>query len=241
MKKNTQYFGYCYENDTTVEYVDADHYSMLNVSFTSEDEDAGTDTIHSDPASPAKPMEQMAYEMLQELTEYMDLYEEGRYCDVSRELRMKYDNYMDSTRIAAEKALKKIAKDYRPVEPTKWFLTIEEAGKLMADKMLSGECKAFDFCESDEYEKNEFKNRIDEYDGSGWYGAKRIDGFFDNSPRELIVAVGYNGGGNCAFAYVWEEFTDTSLPAEAITKALCESTGRSSSDIIFVEANKEEQ
>lgn len=116
MKKTADYFCYCYDNDTTVEYVDAEHYSMLNISFTSEDEDAGTETIHSDTAVPSKPIEQIAYGMLQELTEYMDMCDEGKWKDIPYELHMKYDQYMNSTRIAAENALQQITKGYEKEE-----------------------------------------------------------------------------------------------------------------------------
>lgn len=242
MEKFTEYFEYCYPMDTTVEYVNTTHYSMLNCTFTSEDEDAGSETIHSDPSLPVKPKEQMAYEMLQEITKFMDMCDEGRVKDIPTDLKWKYEKFMHSTLIAVEKALQDITANYNPAPQTKWFLTIEDAGKLIAERMLTKGSRSFCFCEASEYDKAHYTPEEYGKAGSGWFGVKRINGFFDNSPRELIVAVGYYGGGNCSFAYVCEEDVDTITPAEEITRAILESTGGEPNDIIFVEEDdKDEQ
>ena len=60
MEKITKYFSNDYENDTTIEYVNTGLYSMLNCSFTSEDPDYGTDTLHYN-AEPANGMERMVF------------------------------------------------------------------------------------------------------------------------------------------------------------------------------------
>ena len=238
MEKFTEYFEYCYPMDTTVEYVNTTHYSMLNCTFTSEDQDAGSETIHSDPALPVKSREQMAYEMLQEITKFMDMCDEGMVKDIPTNLKWKYEKFMHSTLIAVEKALQDITANYNPTPQTKWFLTIEDAGKMIAGKMLSGEAKEYSFCESSYYEMEHYDP--EQYRGEGWYGIKRIPGFFDNSKDEFIVATGYYGGGNCAFGYVYWDDLDTIEPAEAVIDAICESTGLERNDIIFVEKGKEE-
>ena len=117
-----------------------------------------------------------------------------------------------------------VDKDYKQ-NTKEWHATITDAGKIIATRMLSGKCKQFALCDADD----------------AWYGVKRIDGFFDNSPRELIVAVGYWGGGNCTFAYVDEENTDTSEPADAIAQAISESTGLELNCVIFLKEDKEDE
>lgn len=114
MKRYVEFFDGNYENDTAVVFVDTGRYSMMDISVTSEDEDAGTETIHSDPAVPPQTREQMAYTMLQELTKYMDLSDEGRYDEIDRVLRMKYSEYMVSTLVCAERALQQMTEDYKP-------------------------------------------------------------------------------------------------------------------------------
>lgn len=244
MKRSVEFFAHDYDFDTAIEYVNTGVYSMLNCSFTSEDEDYGTDTIHSSPANPPKPREQMAYEIAQEIGEYLDATEDGdrRYSDAP--YARKYDDYSNSTLYAIEKALKALAGDYKP-NPTAWYTTITGAGKIIADRMLSGECRKFALCDVDDdvvanYSAAYFAS-MGEGSGEGWYGVKRIDGFFDNSPRELIVAVGYWGGGNCTFAYVDEENTDTSEPANAIAQAISESTGLDLDHVIFVEEDEKDE
>lgn len=224
MKRSVEFFAHDYDFDTAIEYVNTGMYSMLNCSFTSEDPDYGTDTIHSDPANPPKSREQMAYEMMQEITAYLDATEDGVYRKNGAPYEKQYGDFSNSTLYAIEKALNELARNYKP-DPKEWRVTITNAGKIIADLMLSGKCKRFALCDADD----------------AWYGVKRIDGFFDNSPRELIVAVGYWGGGNCAFAYVDEDNTDTSEPADAIAQAISESTGLELNCVIFLKEDKEDE
>ena len=237
MEKITKTFTHDYENDTTVEYFNTGKYAGLICSFTSEDPAYGTDTLHYN-SEPADSMEALAYEMLEEIRYYLDATNNGmRRGGASRKQDLVYGMYSSSTLCAIEKALAEISKDYTPPEQTKYFMTIENAGEKIAQKMLSHECEVFSFCMSNEHDK---KNcRPSSYKGDFWYGIKRIPGFFDNMPEELIVACGYYGGGNCSFAYVWSEDTYTILPAETISKAICESTGGKPNDIIFIEEGKE--
>ena len=233
MEKITKTFKHNYENDTTLEYFNTGLYAGLNCSYTSEDPAYGTDTLHYN-SEPADTMEALAYEMHKEIAEYLDQTDDGmRHGGASRELDLVYGEYSNSTLYAIEKALAEITEGYTPPKQTKWFMTIEKASKMIAEKMLSHECDDFYFCMSCEEEKENFKPSS--FKGECWYGIKRIPGFFDNSPSELIVACGYYGGGNCSFAYVWAEDTDTILPAETISKAICESTGGKPTDIIFIE------
>lgn len=108
MEKITKYFTHDYENDTTIEYVNTGMYSMLNCSFTSEDPNYGTDTIHYT-SVPVKSIEQMAYEMLGEVTDFLDWRDgtvEAPRCDVQND----YGEYSNSTLIAIEYALADIIK-----------------------------------------------------------------------------------------------------------------------------------
>lgn len=237
MEKITNTFTHEYENDTTIEYFNTGLYAGLICSFTSEDPDYGTDTLHYN-SEPATTMEALAYEMLEEIRDYLDTTDDGmRRGGASSKLNLVYGKYSSSTLCAIEKALAEISKDYTPPKQTKWFMTIEKASKMIAEKMLSHECDNFCFCTSCEEEKENCDPSS--FKGECWYGIKRIPGFFDNSPSEFIVACGYYGGGNCSFAYVWAEDTDTILPAETISKAICESTGGKPNDIIFIEEDKE--
>lgn len=244
MKRSVEFFAHDYDADTAIEYVNTGMYSMLNCSFTSEDPNYGTDTIHSHLANPPKPREQMAYEMAQEIAEYLDATEDGTHRIYNAPYASCYGEYSNSTLYAIEKALKELAGDYKP-NPTAWYATIKDAGKIIADRMLSGKCKQFALCDVDDdvianYSAAYFESMDDGF-GNGWYGVKRIEGFFDNSPRELIVAVGYWGGGNCTMAYADEESTDTSWPAEAIAQAISESTGLDLDHVIFVEEDDKDE
>ena len=240
MKRSVKFFAHDYDLDTAIEYVNTGMYSMLNCSFTSEDPDYGTDTIHSVLATPPKPREQMAYEMAQEIAAYLDATEDGVYRKNGAPYEKQYGDFSNSTLYAIEKALNEISKDYHP---NAWYTTVGGAGKIIADLMLSGKCKEFALCGVTDHQiatirAKDFK---DEDADDAWYGVKRIDGFFDNSPRELIVAVGYWGGGNCTFAYVDKDNTDTTEPAYAIAQAISESTGLELNRVIFLKEDKEDE
>lgn len=234
MKKITKYFKHDYENDTTIEYVNTGMYSMLNCSFTSEDPDYGTDTIHYK-ANLVESMEKLAYDMLYEVKDFLD-YREGSVeaprCDVQND----YGDYGNSTLYAIENALHEIAEGYRP---DKWYATIADASFMMAKRFLENSDVTFAFCESDREEAK--GNPMEHENNGGWHGVKRIPGFFDNEPNEFIVAVGHYGGGNVGFGYADYEATDElSEISRAIRKAICEATGWDADNYIYIEEDEKE-
>lgn len=227
MEKITKYFSNDYENDTTIEYVNTGLYSMLNCSFTSEDPDYGTDTLHYN-AEPANGMERMAYEMLQEITQFLDCMDCG--AKPPRELGLTYGDYSNSTLIAIEHALQQIIGDFHP---TKWYMRITEASEMFARVLLEDRTKVFSFSESDELEAN--GNPDNHEDTGGWFGIKRIDGFFDNTPDEFIVAVGHYGGGGVAFGYVDEDMIEEEELAIVICDAISTAMGLDPTEYLYIE------
>lgn len=123
----------------------------------------------------------------------------------------------------------------------KWYMTIEEAAGMVARELLADRTKTFAFCESDAEEAK--GNPYRHVDNGGWYGIKRIDGFFDNEPSELIVAVGHYGGGHCAFGYVdidCEDATKDEIKLE-VMKAIATAIDLSPSDYIFIEEDEKKE
>lgn len=235
MEKITKYFKHDYENDTTIEYVNTGLYSMLNCSFTSEDPDYGTDTLHLTSSKPV-PIEQIAYEMKNRLSKYLDKMDHGCYSDVDNCDRHMFGDYSNSTLYAIEKALHEIAEGYRP---NKWYATIADASFMMAKRFLENSDVTFAFCESDREEAK--GNPARHENNGGWHGVKRIPGFFDNEPNEFIVAVGHYGGGNVGFGYADYEATDElSEISRAIRKAICEATGWDAENYIYIEEDEKE-
>lgn len=232
MEKFTRYFKCDYENDTTIEYVNTGVYSMLNCSFTSEDPDYGTDTIHFAGKSGER-IEKIAYDMLQEIKKFLD-YRDGVTFSDPQKLTLKYDQFSNSTLIAVERALQHISKYYIP---NKRYATVWDASEWVAERMLEDSSRTFSFCESDREEAN--GNPEEHEDCGGWHGIKRIDGFFDNRPEEFIVAVGYYGGGCVGFGYAYPEATDElSEVSRAVRKAICEATGLDADNMIYIEEDK---
>ena len=229
MEKITMYFKNDYEKDTTVEYVNTGLYSMLNCSFTSEDPDYGTETIHYT-MQPAVPRDQLAYETLNEIKRVLNARENPREYEIPRELQIAYEDYSNTTLIAVERALADITKNYHP---TKWYATIHDAGRFIANALLEDRTRTFAFCESDREEAK--GNPEDHYDVGGWHGIKRIPGFFDNEKSEFIVAIGHYGGGNVGFAYVDWANADDSTCEDELVRAICKATGWDADNMIFVE------
>ena len=234
MEKITKHFKYSYDNDTTIEYVNPGLYSMLNCSFTSEDPDYGTDTIHYGVGSKSvRTMEQMAFDMLREVKDFLD-YRDG---EIERPLvcNIDYDDYSASTLIAIEYALTEISKNY---SPKKWYATIADASERIAKELLKDRTKVFSFCESDRLEASTDPEK--HQDGGGWYGIKRIDGFFDNEKSEFIIAVGHYGGGGVAFGYVDADEDDDSTCEYQVRRAILNAMGFGFDSFNYIYIEEEE-
>lgn len=229
MEKITKYFEYSYENDTTVEYVNTGLYSMLNCSFTSEDPDYGTDTLHYT-AEPAVSMEQMAHEMLAEVKNFLD-WRDGSIDAPRSDTQIVYGDYSNSTLIAIEYALDEISKAYHP---DRMYATVRDASEWVAKELFNDRTKTFSFCESDYDEAK--GNPKDHKDEGGWHGIRRIDGFFDNEPDEFIIAVGHYGGGNVGFGY--EDCASIDDCAKVVRKAIEDATGWDYDNMIYIEEDK---
>lgn len=197
MQKITRHYKFDYENDTTIEYVDTGMYSMLNCSFTSEDPDYGTDTLHFT-SDGSMEMAQFAYNIVGELTSYLNKMDSGRYCEVSHDQRRKFGDYGNSTLYAIEKALTDIASEYRA---RSWFGHLEDVTREIARRMIKEHETFYSFCESDQLDWDRYSPNEYEQVGSEWFGIKRLDPIFDNGKDEYIVAVGYYGGGFVKTAY----------------------------------------
>ena len=239
MEKITRTFKYCYENDTTIEYVNTGLYSMLNCSFTSEDPDYGTDTIHYGAGSKSvRSMEKMAFDMLREVKDFLDyrdgVIERPLVCDID------YDDYSGSTLIAIEYALNEIVKEYRP---KKWYATISDACDRIVKELREDSTKRFSFCESDRYEASCDPEK--HHDDGGWYGIKLIDGvfekIFDNDPCDFICAVGYYGGGCLELGYVNNDLADDNECAIELRRVICRATGWDADNYIYIEEEEKEE
>lgn len=238
MKRISQCFTSDYRDDTMIEYVETGSYSMLNCSYTSEDPDCGTDTIHFSLGYVAS-IERLAFEMLQEITDYLDF---RNVCEKTRgqggewqwrykDLEDAYGAYSSCTLIAFEHALTEIVHGY---VPTKWYMDITEASEMIAKALEEEPDAVFSFTESD---TEEAKGNPDKHGDDGpWFGIRRIRSLFDNGDDEFIVAVGQWGGGAVAVKY--DDF-EANNRAEIVKKAITESTDWDADNYIFVE--KEEK
>ena len=192
MKKFTGYFTHDYENDTTVEYVNAGSYTMLNCSFTSEDPDFGTETLNYKMLGDV-PRERIAYRLLCQIESYLDFRAGKIYTDKPAAY---YSEYSNSTLIAIENALRKISASYIS---TRWFMKVNDAAEMIAKALVEDRNKRFAYCMASEEEAQ--GDPEDFKDDGGWYGIRRIPGFFDNEEEEFIVAAGHFGGGGVGFGY----------------------------------------
>ena len=229
MKKITKYFTHDYENDTTIEYVNTGFYCALTCSFTSEDIDMGTETIHFNTES-AECFEEISYELLREIKQFLDCRK-----GVPGARMPEHENYFckfcNTTLYAIENALFTITKNF---SVNKRYMTIWDASEWVAKEFIKNRRTHFAFVESNEEEAQEDPNK--HVNNGGWHGIKRIDGFFDNEEEEFIIAVGHYGGGHVAFGY--SDFrleNDLNEYARVIRGAICQSLDCGSSDIIYIE------
>ena len=251
MDRSVKYFKYCYENDTAVEFVDTGLYSMLNVSFTSEDPDYGTDTLHYT-SEPAESEEQLAYEMLNEVSRVLNARDNPKEYEISRELKMVYDDYSTSTLIATEHALQEISKNYEPVVRNAdvnviQLITIRNAAKLIKDTCAGNRNVRFDFgvgvC------GRKLKDLGKEPQDLIWYGVRLIpndgnlfdgDGSFET---DYIFLCGHWGGGCITMAYyVSDEYMHiTEAESSYLCEKMMESCGATNPDEIILLETVEEK
>lgn len=238
MKRISKCFTSDYRDDTMIEYVETGLYSILNCSYTSEDPDYGTDTLHFSLGYVA-PIKRLAYDMLREISDYIDFREMcsascgdgGVWLDRYHGLELEYGSYSSSTLMAIEHALIEIADGYAP---TKWYMDITEASEMIAKTLEEEPDAVFSFTESN---TEEAKGNPDKHGDDGpWFGIRRIRSLFDNGDDEFIVAVGQWGGGAVAVKY--DDF-EANNRAEIVKKAITESTDWDADNYIFVE--KEEK
>lgn len=222
MKKTTKYFTFDYANDTTIEYVSTGLYSTLNCSYTSEDPDYGTDTIHYTVCEDIS-MEELAHRMLGNLTAYLDKRDSGKYDEINNELLKDFGGYGNSTLYAIEKALKPIADEFKCKS---WFGCLEDVAREIARRIIKDGDKYFSFCESNQFEWDNYSAEEYENYGAEWYGIKRLDPIFDNESCEYIVAIGYYGGGCFESAYVYEDGLDIEGTINSLARSICEAIER---------------
>ena len=243
MEKITKTFTHDHENDTTIEYFNTGLYSGLNCSFTSEDPAYGTDTLHYN-SEPAEIMEDLAYDMLQEITEFMD-WRDGSSAEVSDELKLVYDEYSNSTLIAIEKALRAITKDYSPVTRNSagnlvQLMTVKEAAKAIRDRFAKSWDVRFDFGVGvagrtlrqvlDHDDLYQFcvkllRNDKNLFDGEGGF------------ETDYIFMVGMWGGGNVQMAYFCSDdyINIMEWDCDELIDAMCKSADITSDEVILLE------
>jgi len=252
MEKITKTFTHDYENDTTVEYFNTGKYAGLTCSYTSEDPAYGTDTLHYN-SEPADTMEALAYEMREEIRQYLDMTDNGIHRGKVKgdELDLVYGEYINSTLYAIEKALTEIAKDYNP-GPVKdedgniyQILTIEEAAKAIKETIIEETNVMFDIGIG-VGDHSSAKDYVTDGFGLYWYGVKLIQNdekLFDGHGfyRDYIFMVGCFGGGNISMAYFNNELESLKeWDAEELVEAICKSTGMERTDKILLETIKKE-
>lgn len=251
MEKITKTFTHDYENDTTIEYFNTGKYAGLTCSYTSEDPAYGTDTLHYN-SEPADTMEALAYEMREEIRQYLDMTDNGIHRGKVKgtELDRVYGEYINSTLYAIENALTKTAKDYKP-GPVKdedgniyKILTIEEAAKAIKETIIEDTNVRFDIATG--ISNHDPKYYVENPGYLYWYGVKLIpndENLFDGDGfcRDYIFMVGYFGGGNISMAYFNNESESLKeWDAEGLVEAICKSTDMKRTDKILLETIKKE-
>lgn len=224
MERTTLMFKSCYDNDTVIEYVNTGLYSMLNCSFTSEDPDYGTDTLHYG-ADHVEPMERLAFDMYHELATFLEDREN------LEDPHVDYDEYGRSSLIAIEDALAEIAQQYNP---DKWYMTIADASEIIAGALLRDPDTVFSFTDSDSVEA---KTDPEKHGDNGpWFGIKRVRNMFDDGDGDFVIACGQWGGGAFAFGYESEGYESEFVGV--VRKAIINATDWDSDNYIYIEKEK---
>ena len=237
MKKIEMYATYCYEDDTKLTFSMTGNRAEIELSFTSEDEDYGTETlVYTGDAD--KTLMSLCEEQLAELTTFLDETCDGTWRPDSIVQNYKHlDDLNNSSLIAFERMLQTIVSgsSLRRSSSGKnkygHEYMIDRIGAIaytIRKKFMSGEVSAV-YISTDEYETG-----MDPDNGGYWYKIVKIDLPFDNNPDEIALLMGYCGGGNVTFAYKYTDDDDSWLD-EQITEMIVTSTGESKDTKVYVE------
>lgn len=237
MKKIEMFATYNYENDTMLTFSKTGNRAEIELAFTSEDEDYGTETLVCG-GDAEETLMSLCKAQLDQLTTFLDETCDGTWRPDSIVQNYKHlDDLNNSSLIAFERMLQEIIGCNTPRRISAGknkhghdFVidTIGAVAPTIRKKFMSGEVSAV-YISTDEYETG-----MDPDDGGYWYKIVKIDLPFDNNPDEIALMMGYCGGGNVTFAYKYTEDDDSWLD-EQITEMIVTSTGESKDTKVYAE------
>ena len=207
----TMYYSHNRENDTRLVYSFDEHESHLDMYYTDEDEDYGTDHLEWN-AEPVESLHDMATSYLEELTEYLDDTHDGirRPGEASRELEMVFGEYSNSTLYAIENALRTIVGEQDTVVSDDGnlmqIMTAKEAAKYIKDIFANRWDVRFDLgVDMDGVNVKKIQRYASHAGNIEWYGCRMIpndENLFDGYgfDTDYLFVVGHWGGGNIATA-----------------------------------------
>lgn len=221
MQRTFTYYSHNHENDTAIEYITTGLYSALSCSYLSEDPDCGIETIHFVCKS-IKSIAALAYKLRSEITRYLDCIEEPQQMDIN--LSGRYSDYSRDTLYAVESALSMLCSTNLNGRP---FMigTIEECAVALIRQFklhtLEAAYIAEDWSDDDPVNTN--------YCGS-WSKIVNLKLPFNNRPEEMLLAIGYCGGGNVATAYTDGENDDSDAFVQRVVNMICQSIDTENKD-----------
>ena len=257
MNRIVMYYSHNMENDTRLVYSFDETQSHLDMSYTDEDPDYGTDHLEWN-AEPVESLHEMATSYLEELTEYLDDTHDGirRPGEASRELEMVFGEFSNSTLYAIENALRTIVGEQSEVLSADGNLlqvmTVREAAKIIKDTFAKKTNVHFDI--GVDNDGNASRKKLQDYAQHAyrvtWFGCKLIrndNNLFDDYGygTDYLFVVGHYGGGNLATAYYTsDEYESIAEQSEdRLVEAMCESMDITPSTNIVLETveHKEEK
>lgn len=242
MKNNTTSFTMLYshdnENDTKLMFTKTADMAEIELAFTSEDEDYGTEILVYG-GGPTETFMSLCKKQLNELTAFLDASRGGTWrLDEIMESYKHFDGLNNSSLIAFERMLqeivgvnvcRKLTAGINKNGHEFKIATINEIAPMIRERFIAGDVKAVYIVT----EPAEGVNCADD-DEAFWSKIVRLDLPFDNDNREIALLMGRRGGGNVTFAYKHYEDDDGWLD-DQIIDMICNSTGDSSSAVICAE------
>lgn len=256
MNRIVMYYSHTHENDTRLVYSFDETQSHLDMRYTDEDPDYGTDLLEWN-AEPVESLHDMATSYLKELTEYLDATSDGirRPGEASRELEMVFGEFSNSTLYAIENALQTIVGEQDSVISIDGnllqIMTAKEAARYIKDTFAERADVYFEL--GVDMNGGADRKNIHRYANHGgnieWFGCKLIpndDKLFDGYGFETdyLFAVGHWGGGNLTtVVYTSDEYRNLKEQSEnGLCSAICMSLDIRREEKIIVETveiNKE--
>lgn len=239
MNTITMYATYNTADDTKLTFNKTDDRAEIILEFTGEDPNYGKETWVCG-GDPKETLLDLCKGQLDEITKFLNETEDGTYRPV--DITMAYPDGIGDLCTSSLIAFERMLQGIIGQEPRKVKMGRNKNGHMaMTDTIRNIAPKIAEAFWENKVSKVYIatdceEGNLDPEDPEGWYKIVRQELTFDNLPGEMLLVMGYLGGGNVTTAYkCYEDLPDEFDFVSKVTEMICGSTGEDENAVIYAE------